>query len=130
MSNNATNFAGARSENFSSIWLNTDHFAQTITQYPLGNRSSPAMVTAIVHKAHEGETPVDDESGSQVVRYLLLSLPTTVTVTTAERAQQRDEFLIDGELWHAEKILHRSPYRQQVRCKRTEGASTKRTRVR
>ncbi|HJT35720.1 MAG TPA: hypothetical protein VJ783_27070 [Pirellulales bacterium] len=130
MSNLATNFAGARSENFSSIWLNTDHFAETVTQYPLGVRTAAVSVTAIVHKAEEGETPVDDRDGSQVIRYLLLTLPTTVTVTVAERAQQRDEFLIDGEIWRAEKIVRRTPYRQQVRCRRTEGASTKRTRTR
>jgi hypothetical protein len=129
VSNTASNFAGARSENFSTVFLNTDHFAEQITQYPLGDRSAGVALTALVHRPDEGEQPVDNERGSQVVRYCLVSLALSVTVTIAERAQQRDEFLIAGEIWLAEKIVRRTAYRQQVRCKRTEGASTKRTRM-
>jgi hypothetical protein len=135
MSNSATTFAGARAENFNAVFLGTNGFAETITQYPKGVTSSPVSVTAIVHKSEEGETPVDDEDGSRVVRWIVITLaaagqPGGVTVTIAERKQQRDQFLIDGELWDAEKIVSRTAYAQRVRLKRTEAASTKKTRLR
>lgn len=128
--NDASSFAGARAENYSSVFLNPDHYAEKITQYPLGVAANAvAGVVAIVHKQDEGETPIDDERGSVVIRWCTVSLPATLSVTIDERSQQRDQFLIDGELWHAEKILKRTPYRLLVRLKREEKASTKRTRL-
>lgn len=128
--NNASSFAAARAENYSSVFLNPDHYADTITQYPLGVAANAVPdIVAIVHKQDEGETPIDDEKGSVVVRWCTVSLPATLNVTIDERGQQRDQFLIDGELWHAEKILKRTPYRLLVRLKREEKASTKRTRL-
>jgi len=141
----ATTFAGARAENFQNVFLGSNGFAQTISQYPkgVGTDGNPPSapytfavnVTALVHKEEEGETPVDDQDGSRVVRWIVITLATAgqpggVTVTIAERGQQRDLFLIDGEIWHAEKIVSRTAYCQRVRLKREEAASTKKTRVR
>jgi hypothetical protein len=107
-----------------------DVHGESVTQYPGGVSATPVAVTAIVDLSSLGETPVDDEHGSRVVKWLLLTLPASVTVTEAERKQQRDQFLVRGKIWDCEKIVSSDTALQVVRCKREEAASTKQTRVR
>lgn len=127
MTNQATTFEAARAENYAQVVLDTTHYAEAITQYPKGVvANAVAIAAAIVHMDQEGDQPVDTREGSQVVRWCDVSIPQPgATVIVAERGQQRDTFLIRGEIWGAEKIVRRTPYRVRVRCKRTEGVSTK-----
>lgn len=107
-----------------------EQLGESVTQYANGNTSAAATVTAIVDLGDQGEQPIDDSDGSRRVRWLELTLAGSVTVNVAERGQQRDTFLVRGLLWHAEGIPRENAGLQTVRCRRAEGASTKRTRMR
>ncbi|HEX5498751.1 MAG TPA: hypothetical protein VFX03_05970 [Thermomicrobiales bacterium] len=106
-----------------------EQLGETVTRYPRGVVADAADVTAIVDLGVEGEQPVDDAHGSQRVRWLELTLPASIDVAIAERSQQRDQFSVRGLLWHAESVPRENAGLQTVRCKRTEAASTKRTRA-
>lgn len=106
-----------------------EQLGETVTQWPLGVQGNAVPITAIVDLGAEGEQPIDDQHGSQRVRWLELTMAASIAVGLAERAQQRDQFLVRGLLWHAEAVPQENAALQTVRCKRTEGASTKRTRA-
>lgn len=106
-----------------------EQLGEPVVQYPQGVVANAIALTGIVDLGGEGETPVDDERGSRRVRWLRLSLPAATVVAIGERAQQRDQFLVRGLLWHAEAIPQENTGLTTVLCKRTEGASTIRTRA-
>ncbi|HWB13337.1 MAG TPA: hypothetical protein VG826_29195 [Pirellulales bacterium] len=103
-------------------------FGTVITHYPLG-RTAGETVTAVLHGAETVSSAVDNDYGSEVEIRMRITLPSTVTVTVAERPQERDTFLVNGELWIAEAVIWRSTHRQHIEIKRSEKASTKRTRL-
>jgi hypothetical protein len=103
---------------------------EAVTQYPLGVAANAVPLSGvIVDLSSQGETPIDNEDGSQVIRWGLLTIAASVTVTEAERKQQRDQFLVRGQIWDCEKILSRDTALQFVRVKREEKISTKKSRV-
>lgn len=109
----------------------TESLGETVTQYPLGNTAAGVVLSdVIVDLSAEGEQPIDDEHGSQRVRYGKLILSSAVNVTVDERAQQRDTFLVRGQIWLAWQRTSDGVSLQTIVIRRTEGASTKRTRVR
>lgn len=130
MPNVATSFKAARAENYPQVFLDPNGFAETVTQWPLGIKSGAVDFTGMVHMDEEGDQQPDDRNGSRQVRWCTISVPTTVKVTVDERSQQRDSFIIRGEIWAAQRILRRTPYRVRIRLRRDEPVSTKRTRER
>src|SRR6185437_14342946 len=107
-----------------------EQLGETVTQYPLGVQGNAVAMTAIVDLGAEGAEPLNDEHGTQRVRWCELTLPASVVVTISERTQQRDQFLVRGLLWHAEEIPRENAALQTVRLRRTEGVSSKKTRQR
>ena len=109
----------------------TESMGEPVTQYPLGaTANAVVLANVIVDLSQQGEQPIEDAHGSQRVRRGRLILSAAVAVTADERSQQRDTFLVRGQLWHAEAISAQTLALQTVEIKRTEGASTKRTRAR
>lgn len=107
-----------------------DAHGESVTQYPLGNTANGVQLGGvIVDLSSQGETRVDDDRGSQNLRFGSLTLAAGVSVTVDERSHERDTFLVRGQIWHAEKIVSQDTALQVVRILRTEAASTKRTRV-
>jgi len=102
---------------------------ESVTQYPRGVLANAVALTAIVDLGSEGQALPDDLHGSQRVRWLRLTMPAAVAVAISERPQERDQFLVRGLIWHAEAIPQENAGLQTVLCKRTEGASTLRTRA-
>lgn len=115
-----------------AVFLDTDEFAQSVEHWPLGREADKATISAVVDLDMEGSSSgIDDADGSRIVRAGELELASTVVVTCNERGNQRDLFLIDGELWTAVRVLGRDgiPGMQTVAIERAEGVTTKRTRV-
>ena len=131
MANSATNFKGARAENYAAVVLNTDHFAETVVHIPRGVNGNAVDVTAVVHMQDEGaESPsVMDTFGRSIMRTCHLYLSTDVSVECRDQEHNIDLFDIRGERWKTVRILRRTPYRQVVLLKRTEGISTTHTRT-
>lgn len=107
-----------------------EQLGEPATQYPLGVQTNPVSITAIVNLGAEGEQPIDDQHGTQRVRWLELTVSASLTLNLDERAQQRDTFLVRGKLWHVEGVPRENSGLVTIHCRRTEGASTKRTRTR
>lgn len=107
-----------------------EQLGEPATQYPLGVVANAVPITAIVNLGHEGEQQIDDQHGSQRVRFLELTVAASLTLNVDERAQQRDTFLVRGKLWLSEGVPRENSGLVTIRCRRTEGASTKRTRTR
>lgn len=108
----------------------TEGMGESVTQYPLGVTANAVTLSNVIVDLSEQGQQLDDEHGSQRVRRGKLIMSATVAVTVDERAQQRDTFLVRGQLWHAEAISAQTLALQTVEIKRTEGGSTKRTRSR
>lgn len=109
----------------------TEGMGETVTQYPLGVVANAVTLTGvIVDLSDQGSPPIDDEHGSRRVRRGRLTLAATVNVTVDERSQQRDTFLVRGQIWQAIAIPSQTLALQTVLIERTEAASTKRTRMR
>jgi len=106
-----------------------EKLGESVTQYPRGVVANAVALTAIVDLGSEGQALPDDLHGSQRVRWLRLTMPASVSVAISERPQERDQFLVRGLIWHAEAIPQENAGLQTVLCKRTEGASTLRTRA-
>lgn len=104
---------------------------ESVIQWPKGNSAAAVtLANVIVDISELGETPSDDAEGTQVIYWGKLLIPVSVTVTDAERPQQRDMFIVRGLVWHCDKIVSQGQALQTVRIRRSEGASTKRSRVR
>ena len=104
---------------------------ESVTQIVQGNTGDQVTLTnVIVDISDLGDVPVDTESGSEVVYWGKLLIPVSVSVTDAERPQQRDQFIVRGLIWHCEKIVSQGQALQTVRIKRVVKVSTKKTRVR
>lgn len=73
-----------------SVFLDTDHFAETVTRLPRGGTENPKSVTAIFM---EGEPDRDTSRGMEVVRKGELWVDDAVTVDV------EDQWRINSELW-------------------------------
>ena len=113
------------------VFLNTSDFAQTVTHYPLGVVASGTSRTAVVDlDAEDAAAPsVDTDDGAALVRFGLVELPATVTVTCSETPEARDSFLIASQIWDAVRIAARDNDMVTVLVRREEPVSTKRTRT-
>lgn len=109
----------------------TDFHGETVTQYPLGVRTNGIPLSnVIVDLSEQGHQPIDTLDGVRWERRGKLTLSTAVSVTVDERAQQRDTFLVRGQIWIATGICSQDTALQIVVIERSEAVSTKRTRLR
>lgn len=108
-----------------------DSLGEAVVQWPLGVAANAITLAGVIVDISDlGDAPADDEAGTQIVYWGRLLVPVSVMITDTARPQQRDIFVVRGLIWHCEKIVSQGLSLQTVRIKRTEGASSKRTRVR
>lgn len=79
----------------SSVFLNEDHFAESIAQYPAGDMGDPQTISGVLEI--EPTLQENDDGRGQLTRGKLLLLD-SVTV------DDDDQYVIDGVTWHAETI--------------------------
>ena len=122
-------------DDFESIILDEEEFAETVTHYPRGNMDAGVAVVAKVERHEEAgralnsyapPQAVDGPDGEAIVRYAKVHVPASLDVTDEERGAQRDAFMIGGELFRVLQIVGRTSYRLSVFCERRVPITTKR----
>lgn len=99
----------------SSVFLETDDFATSVTQYPLGVVANAVTLTAVFDQDDDNGQPGHDSMfGNRLMRQARLELAATVTVTCGETHRERDTFLIAGILWGAVRIIGRDSAMQTI----------------
>lgn len=120
----------------STVFLNTDEFAETVTHYPAGNLAAGASVSAVVDRDNEamaglgsGEGPQFDRRESvKLRRSAVLEVPATVSVTEGSGTHQSSPSLwgFDGFRWTTVRILERDEDLQLVLVTRLDKIATRR----
>jgi hypothetical protein len=113
------------------VILRQDDFAQEVTRYPLGLLADAETgIVAIVDRDEEADAeslqaggPQHDERGSQIRRHCVLEIPTAIVV------DERDTWLVAGELWRTRRIGGRDDDLQSVHCFRLVAARTNKSRL-
>ena len=122
-------------DDFETIILDEDEFADTIVHYPGGDTASGVDMVAKVEMHEEAGLAIgsfapppetNTNEGEEIVRFAKVHLPLSVSVQDETRGAQRDAFLIRGELYRARRITGRTAYRQCVFCERRVRITTKR----
>lgn len=91
-----------------NVFLNASELAQTIQLYPGGIAANAVAVTALVflEEQEQFQGPrIDDRRGAMQLRFGRIELSTSVNVVCDKRREARDAFLINGELWQAERPI-------------------------
>ncbi len=82
-------------DHVTNVFLNTDQFAVTYTQYPAGNSGSPVSVKGVFQEFK----PVRNmEAGEAVDKTAELEIPESVAVA------EKDVWVINGEEWQTESV--------------------------
>jgi hypothetical protein len=124
-------------DDFESIILDEDEFAEKIIHYPGGDTAGGVERVAKVEMHEEAGLAIGSfapprdtltTEGEEIVRYCRLHLPLSVEVLDEERGARRDAFMVRGELYRAVRITGRTTYRQTVFCERRVRITTKRGR--
>lgn len=99
-----------------SVFLDTDEFAESITFWPKGVIADAETITAVVNRDHEegtreahGDGVVNDEhmAGHKIRTSLVLEIAATVSINHPPGRFGPDLFKIDGETWALKRILGR-----------------------
>jgi len=116
------------------VFLSTSEFAIQIQLYPGGHAAGATTIPAIVMLDHEEQFQgprLDDLHGAVQVRFGRLEISSTVSVAIDKRRELRDAFLINGQIWQAERILGEDALAglQTIEISREEHVLTRRTRA-
>jgi hypothetical protein len=108
-------------EHVASVFLNTDHFAETVIRYPLGERDRHEEVTGIVTWS---PTVVTDTRGRGYTRRCELFLNDSVTVAASDAfkiGQRRCEVEAIDEAQDGARVVHLVHYESETKGLRRAG---------
>ena len=100
----------------SSVFLDTDDFAESIKFYKRGKRDTEETVTAIVNRDHEegtreahGDGVVNEEhrAGYALRKSLVIEVLATTDITDPPDDMAPDMWKIDNEMWASKRVLGR-----------------------
>lgn len=94
-----------------------EHTGISVSHRPLGVAGSAVTVEGCLFDDSDdaaGAPPVITREGQRVVRRATLEVPISVTVTTHERDNKRDTFVVEGTLWAAVRILGKDSVSQLI----------------
>lgn len=110
-----------------TVFLNTDDFAQTVTHYTY-NGSSFTSTSRTANFDEFGGAVEDTQIGRRFVRRAIIDLPATVTVVCNDDQAKCDYFTVSGERWDVESVPERDAGMVSVQVVRYEKVATRKGR--